>query len=147
MKFLKYALYTVLALVLLGVGGFIYLGQSSQNGTAPGLAGGQLAPCPDAPNCVSSEAGTSADKAVEPLAADDWVNLPEAIAAMGGDVTAQDEAYLAAEFTSATFGFVDDIEFRLADDAVHVRSGSRVGYSDGGVNSARVAELRAQLSN
>jgi len=147
MKFLKYALYTVLALTLLGIGGFIYLGQSSQTGTAPGLAGGQLAPCPDAPNCVSSEAGTPSDKAVDPLAADDWANLPEAIAAMGGEVTAQDEAYLAAEFTSATFGFVDDIEFRLADDSVHVRSGSRVGYSDGGVNSARVKELRAQLSN
>ena len=64
---------------------------------------------------------------------------------MGGAVTTQEEEYIAAEFTSASFGFVDDVEFRLAEEAVHVRSASRVGYSDRGVNADRVAELRKSL--
>ena len=58
---------------------------------------------------------------------------------------AQRGDYIAAEFTSATFGFVDDLELRRTDEAVQVRSASRVGYSDGGVNKARVAELRDKL--
>jgi uncharacterized protein (DUF1499 family) len=145
MKFLKYLLYTVIALVLLGVGGFVYLGQSSQSGTAPGMVAGQLAPCPDSPNCVSSEAGTAEEKLVDMLDAGTWDAIPGAITEMGGVVTATEESYLAAEFTSATFGFVDDVEFRLAEDGVHVRSGSRVGHSDAGVNAARIAELRGNL--
>lgn len=147
MKILKYLFYTVLALVILGAGAFVYLGQSSQSGTAPGLVAGQLAPCPDSPNCVSSEAGTSQEKLVDMLDAGAWDALPGAITEMGGVVTVTEDSYLASEFTSATFGFVDDVEFRLAEDGVHVRSGSRVGHSDAGVNAARIAELRANLGS
>lgn len=52
--------------------------------------------------------------------------------------------YLHAEFTSALFRFVDDVEF-LIDPAAHVihfRSASRVGYSDLGANRRRMEELR-----
>ena len=142
---MKYVLYGVVLLAVLGVGSFVYLGQSSQGGSAAGLVDGRLAPCPSSPNCVSSEAGTPEDKAVAPLPVDTWGQLPDTIAALGGVVTTTNDTYLAAEFTSATFGFVDDVEFRLTEDAVQVRSASRVGYSDRGVNSARVATLREQL--
>ncbi len=142
---MRYVLYGVILLVALGVGTFFYLGQSSQGGTAPGLVEGRLAPCPSSPNCVSSEADVPDDKKVDPLPVDAWAQLPAAITDMGGVVTRQDDTYLAAEFTSRTFGFVDDVEFRLAEDAVHVRSASRVGYSDRGVNSERVAALRQKL--
>ena len=54
---------------------------------------------------------------------------------------------MAAEFTSSTFKFVDDLEFRLAEEGVHVRSASRVGYSDRGVNLVRVETLRQGLNN
>lgn len=52
--------------------------------------------------------------------------------------------YLHAEFTSKLMGFVDDVEFLLssAEQVVHVRSASRVGLSDFGVNRARLEELR-----
>jgi uncharacterized protein (DUF1499 family) len=53
-------------------------------------------------------------------------------------------SYLHAEFTSAVFRFVDDVEF-LADDmakVIHVRSASRLGQSDLGVNRKRVEEIR-----
>ena len=142
---MKYVIIAILLLLVLGIGGFYYLGAKSQGGVALGLVDGRLAPCPSSPNCVSSEGDTPSEKKVEPLALDAWGKLPAAIAGMGGVVTKNEEAYMAAEFTSKTFKFVDDLEFRLTDDAVHVRSGSRVGYSDRGVNGARVAELRGKL--
>lgn len=146
MRIVKSSILTLGVLGILGVGAFIGLGQYSKNGSAPGLNNGSLAPCPDSPNCVSSEAGTARDKQIEPLTLETWDALPDAIAAMGGTVTQQDENYIAAEFTSATFGFVDDLELRLTDTDVQVRSASRVGYSDRGVNAARVAELRETLA-
>lgn len=145
MKALKIGLYTIAALAGAGVAGFFALGQYSQTGSAKGLVDGRLAPCPDSPNCVSSEAGTDPQKAVEPLPAEVWEDIPGAIAAEGGKVVRQDEDYLAAEFTSAVFGFVDDVEFRKSEEAVHIRSASRVGESDAGVNAARVKRLRAEL--
>ncbi|MBW2694754.1 MAG: DUF1499 domain-containing protein, partial [Deltaproteobacteria bacterium] len=43
------------------------LGHSSKSGQPPGLVSGTLAPCPDKPNCVSSEAGEDADHQIAPL--------------------------------------------------------------------------------
>ena len=55
--------------------------------------------------------------------------------------------YLYAEFRSKLMGFVDDVEF-LADPVkgvVHVRSASRLGRRDFGVNRERVEQLRSIL--
>ena len=142
---IKTAVLALGAVGTLGVAGFFALGQYSKSGSAPGVAGGSLAPCPDRPNCVSSEAGTDTAKRVEPLPLATWDALPATIAEMGGTITLHESDYIAAEFTSATFGFVDDLELRRTDEAVQVRSASRVGYSDGGVNKARVAQLRDKL--
>jgi len=59
-------------------------------------------------------------------------------------VTAAD-TYIHAEFTSAVFRFVDDVEFQIDPDTrlVHFRSASRVGRSDLGVNRERMEALRA----
>ncbi len=142
---MKYLLIAVVLLFVLGIGGFFYLGQQSQSGVAPGLVDGRLIPCPESPNCASSEAGTVAEKQVDSFPIDVWPRLPAMIVDLGGVVTREEADYLAAEFTSSTFSFVDDVEFRLGEDAVHVRSASRVGHSDGGVNGARVAALRNGL--
>ena len=55
--------------------------------------------------------------------------------------------YLHAECASAIFGFVDDLELHLRADegVVAVRSASRIGYSDMGVNRRRVEGLRRDL--
>jgi uncharacterized protein (DUF1499 family) len=55
--------------------------------------------------------------------------------------------YLHAEFRSALFGFVDDVEFRMDETAgrIDVRSASRTGYFDFGVNRRRVEEIRARF--
>jgi uncharacterized protein (DUF1499 family) len=55
--------------------------------------------------------------------------------------------YLHAECRSAVFRFVDDLELHLRPDegAIAVRSASRLGYSDFGVNRGRVETLRRKL--
>jgi len=123
------------------------------SGTRPphlGVTNGKLAPCPSSPNCVSSQ---SSDKehAVEPLT---FTSPP--LAAMASLKTivlsmprtalvTETPAYLHVEFTSAIMRFVDDVEFYLDETAhaVHIRSASRLGHSDMGVNRKRVEEIRS----
>ncbi len=56
--------------------------------------------------------------------------------------------YLHAECESTVFGFVDDVELHLrsVEGVIAVRSASRLGYSDLGVNRRRVERLRAMLA-
>ena len=63
----------------------------------------------------------------------------------GMKVVRHTEDYLYARHTSHWFRFVDDVEFLLERDldVVHVRSASRVGYSDLGANRKRVERIRA----
>ncbi len=127
-------------------GVLFFLGQKSQSGAAPGLVNGELAACPSSPNCVVSEAHADDKHRVDPLPLTAWEKIPDAVAAAGGEIAQNDDTYVAATFASKTFGFVDDVEFRKGEEAVHVRSASRVGYSDRGVNRARVDALRAALA-
>jgi uncharacterized protein (DUF1499 family) len=112
------------------------------------LVDGKLRPCPSSPNCVSSESD-SASSRIEPLTFQcppekAWSALKETIREMGGKIQEEHDGYLWATFTSKLFRFVDDVEFRMvsSDGMIHVRSGSRVGYSDLGVNRKRVEKLR-----
>jgi len=63
---------------------------------------------------------------------------------MGGKIEEEHDGYLWAIFTSRVFRFVDDVEFRMVstDGMIHMRSGSRKGYSDLGVTRRRVEKLR-----
>jgi uncharacterized protein (DUF1499 family) len=56
--------------------------------------------------------------------------------------------YLHAECASAVFGFVDDLELQLraSEGRIAVRSASRLGRSDLGVNRRRVEALRSELA-
>jgi uncharacterized protein (DUF1499 family) len=65
----------------------------------------------------------------------------------GAKIVATGDRYLYAEFTSALMGFVDDVEFYLDNAAhvVHVRSASRLGESDLGVNRKRIETIRAKF--
>ena len=125
-------------------------------GNAPaslGVRDGRLAACPDRPNCVSSQLSDKTH-AVAPL---DYMGGAEAaMARVAAIIEAQEGArivtrradYLHAEYQSKLMGFVDDLEL-LADPAahvIHVRSASRLGYSDLGVNRARVDALRAAFA-
>ena len=109
----------------------------------------QLAPCPDRPNCVSSQAEDEAHR-VAPLALEGTpeealARLRRIIEAMpGATVDEVGDGWLSARFRSRVFGFVDDLEMAVdeANGVVHVRSASRVGYSDLGVNRRRVETIR-----
>ncbi|MCG2747884.1 MAG: DUF1499 domain-containing protein [Desulfobulbaceae bacterium] len=112
------------------------------------LVDGRLRPCPDKPNCVSSEE-QRADAQVAPLAfqgppAAAWQALKEAVLQTGGEFRQEGDQYLWATFTSKVFRFVDDVEFRMvaSENLIQVRSASRLGYSDLGVNRKRVEKLR-----
>ncbi|MEM9014385.1 MAG: DUF1499 domain-containing protein [Pseudomonadota bacterium] len=142
---MKTLLLIVLVLIALGVAGFFYLGVKSKNGSALGLSNGVLSPCPGTPNCVCSEAGEQEAFAIAPLPSSVWTKLPGFIEQSGGRITTQTDEYIAAEFVSSIFQFVDDVEFRKGDDAVHVRSASRVGRSDLGANAKRIESFRAAL--
>jgi uncharacterized protein (DUF1499 family) len=131
------------ALTLLGCGG-----------TRPSNLGpqdGGLAPCPDTPNCVHT--GESGASGAEPFLlartlAEVWPQLGDAIESMPRTrVVSETERYLHAEATSLIFRFVDDLEVYAPEegDRLVVRSASRVGKGDLGVNRRRVERLRAIL--
>ena len=119
-----------------------------------GTGAGGLAPCPATPNCVSS-LSTDARHAVAPLryagTADAALQrLIEVIRGMKRSrITTVQKRYLHAEFTSLIFRFVDDVEFLLDEDTkmIHVRSASRIGTSDLGVNRRRVEAIRSRFDS
>ena len=117
-----------------------------------GVRNGKLAPCPNSPNCVSSQSSDPVHK-IAPLT---FTSTPEnAIAALKSvieslprtKIITESKDYLYAEFKSALLGFVDDVEFYLDRNAnvIQVRSASRLGQSDLGVNRQRIETIRAKL--
>lgn len=115
-----------------------------------GVKDGRLAPCRRTPNCVSSQAdpadrehyiapivfgGSMADvrKAVESM------ERASVISVLGN--------YLYAEYRSRLLGYVDDVELYYDERAglLHVRSASRLGRRDFGVNRKRVEALRSLI--
>ena len=118
-----------------------------------GVKDGKLAACPATPNCVSSQA-SDAEHKVEAIAY--TTSASDALAKVKSVVGSIERAavvnegsnYLYAEFTSGLMGFVDDVEFYVDDNAkvIHVRSASRLGQSDLGINRKRVEEIRAKLA-
>jgi uncharacterized protein (DUF1499 family) len=119
-----------------------------------GVRAARLAPCPSSPNCVCSD-DADTQHAIEPFrldapAAQAWAAAREAVLAQPRTtIVTEDPDYLHAECTSAVFGYVDDLELHLRaeDGIIAVRSASRLGYSDFGVNRKRVERLRSALSH
>jgi uncharacterized protein (DUF1499 family) len=110
----------------------------------------QLALCPDKPNCVSSQSVDRRHQVLplsysgEPAAA--MQRLRSVIEAMPRTkVTSAGAEGLRAEFKSAVLGFVDDVDCVLDAKArvIHIRSASRLGSYDFGVNRKRVETIRA----
>ena len=114
---------------------------------------GRLKDCPGTPNCVCSQASRDSDL-VPPLtfegdAKQAWQRLKAAIQAEPrAKIVTESDSYLHAEFTSKLFRFVDDVECLLDADShtIQLRSASRVGKSDLGVNRERVERLRKSFA-
>ena len=130
----------------------------SFSGTRPsnlGVNNGKLADCPNTPNCVSSQADTSdAEHYIQPIAcstsaSDAIAKLQSIIESMERtEIITATDTYLYAEFTSALMGYVDDVEFYAdtTNSVIHVRSASRLGRSDLGVNRKRIEAIRSAFS-
>ena len=129
-----------------GIALFVGLGIWSQKGEAAGLRDGKLSEPDDKPNNVCSEAGAQPERAVAPLKGT-FAQVAETIEATGGTITAKSDDYLSATYMSRIFKFVDDVEIRRDGNQTQIRSASRVGYSDNGVNRKRVEMIRAQLQS
>lgn len=151
-------LISFLAVVILSIALFISIpGEKTmfagKRPTNLGIQSGQLAGCPSSPNCVSSFS-QDAEHKIEPLT---YSSTPTvAMASLKGAIASLDKTkiidqtdnYLYVEFTSSLMGFVDDVEFLVDEGAkvIHVRSASRLGQSDLGVNRKRIETIRAQLN-
>ena len=118
-----------------------------------GVHSGRLTPCPGTPNCVNSQSEDTLHQ-IQPLA---YSSTPtQAMFELKAiihnlektKIITETENYLYAEFTSSFWGFVDDVEFLLDESTqvIHVRSASRLGTSDLGVNRKRIEMIRSQFS-
>ncbi len=112
----------------------------------------RFTPCSSAPHCVSSQAapddshhiaafnytgnaGTARSVLLKVLEANRRATIERA-----------EDRLIHAEFRSA-LGFVDDVSFIVQprDHTIDVKSASRIGYYDFGVNRRRVERLRSQF--
>ena len=136
--------------VLIAAGG-LFLAWTSQNRMNESFDGFRLSPCGSSPNCVCSQD----DKASKVLPLEFAGTRSEAVEAIQRAMSAiphskllkHDNRYLHYECRTGFFRFVDDVEFLIEDrnGIIHVRSASRVGYSDFGVNRRRVEKIRAAM--
>jgi len=133
-KMVKTILIIVVVTSFIVLVGLYMFGNMSKTGKAPGLVSGRLSACSDKPNCVSSEMAEDHSLYILPLRypasmSEDTMELIKGIIQeVGGEITAEEGAYISATFTSALFGFVDDVECRndRGSHTVHLRSASRV---------------------
>jgi uncharacterized protein (DUF1499 family) len=110
----------------------------------------EMAPCPDSPNCVSS-LSDNPRHSIDPFSVyisgrESFILLNDIVKAMRGSESLwRSDLALAAIFTTR-LGFVDDVQFLLDEKArvIHVRSASRVGYWDLGVNRKRIEAIRRE---
>jgi uncharacterized protein (DUF1499 family) len=154
----SYLIVIIALIVILLLAGRIGL-LSGKQPQGLGVTDGKLKRLPRTPNCVSSQADLWKDSPqweyarIEPLALQGdgpatMAKLARIIEAMpGAKLVERKSDYLYAQFTTAMMKYVDDVElwFDPQTHVVHVRSASRVGRKDFGVNRARVEAIREQL--
>jgi len=130
-------------------------GQPVKDNKSLGIIDDHLVRCPDTPNCINSEYPGHTEHYFSPLdlhpANNKQIMLQaqKTLLAMGAQIINSDSHYLAATFTSRLFKFVDDFELRLdtANQKLHIRSASRTGYSDFGVNKRRVKKFTELMTD
>jgi len=107
-------------------------------------------PCGDKPNCVSTQDDRE-QHALDTFELSDSANLDAieqvALTLPGSKTASKTEDYLRIKCTSRIMRFVDDLELKITDDKLIVRSESRTGHSDFGVNRKRAEQLRASLKS
>ncbi|NRB40838.1 MAG: DUF1499 domain-containing protein [Pseudomonadales bacterium] len=124
---------------------------SACSGTRPenlGLNNGKFLPCPDSPNCVSSDEDPDDEQHFIEAIAGKWENvLPALVSQEHIKIITKTDNYIYAISSSRIFRYVDDLElhYRPATKTIAIRSASRLGYGDMGVNRKRVERLRGLI--
>ena len=116
-----------------------------------GVKDGRLAPCKRTPNCVSSQADPAdREHYIAPIAFRGAMSdLRSAVESMErATVVSLKGNYLYAEYRTRLLRYVDDLELFYDERAglVQVRSASRLGRKDFGVNRRRVEALRSLIA-
>ncbi|MCW8936328.1 MAG: DUF1499 domain-containing protein [Gammaproteobacteria bacterium] len=140
-----------LIVLITGLAYFFYLGFKSQSGSAPGLVDSRLTPCSNKPNCICTEYPNHKSHYTKAIEYNELKleKLIEAIQLTGGTIISNEENYIAATYTSSIFRYVDDFELRIDTESklIHIRSASRVGHSDMGVNLKRIEAFKTTLES
>lgn len=118
-----------------------------------GVKNGILAPCPDWPNCVSTQTEGGYPQA-QPIPYDGNTAAARARilqiinAASRTRIITERDNYIHAEYRSRFFRLVDDVEFYFdeARSEIHFRSASRIGFGDLNANPRRMAAIRAAFT-
>jgi len=111
-----------------------------------GVRDGRLAPCKPSPNCVSSQAERSDLEHYIPPIRGGMAAARDAVRAMPRTTIVEEtENYLYAEFRTRLLRYVDDVELFFDGKLLQVRSCSRLGRRDFGVNRRRVETLRRHI--
>lgn len=124
----------------------IFLGINSQEQTPKvGLSAGKLRHCPQKPNCVSSQ--EDGDHFIEPIKTTlSMEEIKKRILELErARLESEGDNYAHLTFKSQLFGFLDDVELYKKGDTLHIRSASRVGYSDMDANRKRVKLIKNLL--
>jgi uncharacterized protein (DUF1499 family) len=148
----KIALLVVGGMILLPAVGLALLSAFSRRPSNLGVVDGRLAPCPESPNCVSTQAQDAIHR-MEPISyngsAEDAVTRIRAVISSRPrtKIVTEKGNYLHVEFVSALFRFVDDVEFLIdeSNGKIDFRSASRVGYGDLGANRKRMKAISAEF--
>lgn len=158
---MKRILTTMLVLLLVAAGAAVLYGASVEGSVLSwrrpgnlGFGSGRFAPCRPTPNCVSSQADPAdPEHFVEPVPfeGDTLEAMAAARQALRGmeRVTIVEEGpnYIYAQARSRVLRFVDDVEFGYDPGRrlLHLRSASRLGRRDFGVNRVRAEALRRAI--
>ena len=134
---------------------FVFLTGCAGKTPKLGIETGKLIQCPTKPNCVSSQISGNTHF-IEPIMSNKTqLQTKEQLvkilnAATNTTIKEVKDDYIRVEFVSAVFRFVDDVEFYFPTTnskqiIIHVRSASRIGRSDFGVNRKRIENIRTQF--
>ncbi|MBE9223750.1 DUF1499 domain-containing protein [Cyanobacterium stanieri LEGE 03274] len=120
-----------------------------------GVSRGHLTSCPQTPNCVVSNESADETHYIKPMDYDSdrataKDTLLKVLSVVPNTVVVEEtEDYIRTESRSKIMGFVDDGEFYFPEDksVIEVRSASRLGESDLGVNRRRLEQIRLAIAD